>query len=174
MQAFTFLPPRGDTQMSTADVIAASAKATQACVPCRKQKRKCDKGLPACGLCSRMGRLCDYSDAQQAQSSEDLMSMRMKIVELERRLNQKEQENGNSVILPDGHGNSRAGVAVPSAPALNATAERPPLWVSAHSEFPSAMFLDIDCFSYANLPVPKPAVGIPKVLLPVLLAWLSG
>lgn len=27
----------------------------RACVPCRKQKRKCDKLLPKCSLCKRYG-----------------------------------------------------------------------------------------------------------------------
>ncbi|KAK6431123.1 hypothetical protein LTR95_012718 [Oleoguttula sp. CCFEE 5521] len=32
-----------------------------ACAPCRRQKRRCDKALPSCSLCTRIGRSCDYS-----------------------------------------------------------------------------------------------------------------
>lgn len=162
MSSLNFFPPEVGAEMFTGAgaVTASSAKAAQACVPCRRQKRKCDKDLPKCGLCSRMGRLCDYTDVQQAPTVDDLMSVQIKLVELERRLNQKEQHNGSSVALP---------------PALDAVSEKPPLWMPAQSRFPSAMFLDMECFSCAGLSVPKPAVEIPKVLLPRpvdLVVWL--
>ncbi|KAL4911364.1 hypothetical protein BDW74DRAFT_172828 [Aspergillus multicolor] len=35
--------------------------ADRACIPCRKNKRRCDKQLPTCGTCRRVGRDCDYS-----------------------------------------------------------------------------------------------------------------
>jgi hypothetical protein len=169
MPPLTFFPDQGDTEMSAGTVIASSAKAAQACVPCRKQKRKCDKGLPACGLCSRMGRICGYTDVQQAPTAEDLMSMQMKIVELEQRLNQKEQQNGNSVTLRNGQGNSTEATSAPSPSFLNIVNEKPSLWMPAQSKFPSAMFLDIDCFTLASIPVPRPAAEIPMVLIPILL-----
>ncbi|KAB5578635.1 hypothetical protein GE09DRAFT_1090501 [Coniochaeta sp. 2T2.1] len=179
MPPLTFFPTAGeDTEMSTGSVIAANAnKAAQACVPCRKQKRKCDKGLPACGLCSRMGRPCDYSEVHQTPTAEDLSSMQMKILELEQRLNQKEQQqqqqhqsqNGSSAVTsPNGHSTSSGGTPGPSASFLNAVSEKPPLWMPAQSKFPSAMFLDIDCFIYASLPVPKPAAEIPMDVLEIL------
>ncbi|KAJ5828975.1 uncharacterized protein N7525_007228 [Penicillium rubens] len=34
--------------------------ADQACVRCRRQKRKCDKILPCCTLCKRLNKHCDY------------------------------------------------------------------------------------------------------------------
>lgn len=145
--------------MSTA--MSAASKAVQACVPCRKQKRKCDKGLPACALCSRMGRVCDYNDVQQAPTAEDLMSLQVKIVELEQRLNQKEQSNAS----PNGNTGSTGGTPGPSASFRNAVNEKPPFWMPSQSKFPSAMFLDIDCFIYASLPVPKPSADIPMVCI---------
>ena len=62
-------------------------RANQACLSCRKQKRKCNKALPACALCERMNRHCDYSDATPAPTSEDFHALRMKLLELEKRLN---------------------------------------------------------------------------------------
>ena len=166
MSPLTFNSGQEDTEMSTGTVVAAGARAAQACVPCRKQKRKCDKGLPACGLCSRMGRICDYSEAQQAPTAEDLMSMQMKIFELEQRLNQKEQQSERSIASPNGNSNSSGGTPGPSASLLSVINERPPLWMPAQSKFPSAIFLDIDCFIYAGLHLPKPSVEIPMVSSP--------
>ncbi|KAJ5456729.1 hypothetical protein N7530_012003 [Penicillium desertorum] len=34
--------------------------ADQACVRCRRQKRRCDKVLPCCTLCKRLNKHCDY------------------------------------------------------------------------------------------------------------------
>ncbi|CZR55060.1 related to Zn(II)Cys6 transcriptional activator [Phialocephala subalpina] len=62
-------------------------KAPQACMSCRKQKRKCSKTLPACALCDRMNRHCDYSDASPPPTSEDFNALQMKVMELESRLN---------------------------------------------------------------------------------------
>lgn len=163
MPPINHFPSHVDTEMATGNVIAASAKAAQACVPCRKQKRKCDKGLPACGLCSRMGRLCDYTDVQQAPTAEDLMSMQMKIVELEQRLNQKEQQKSSTVASRNGNAVATNGGPGPSASFMNAVNEKPPPWMPAQTKFPSAMFLDIDCFIYAGLSVPKPSAEIPMV-----------
>lgn len=169
MFQLSLLPDQDDTEMSTPGAaIAASARAAQACVPCRKQKRKCDKALPACGLCSRMGRLCDYTDVQQAPTAGDLVSMQMKIVELEQRLNQKEQQSISAVASPNGNASSAGGAPGPSALFLNAVNEKPPLWMPAQIRFPSAMFLDIDCFIYASLPVPKPSAEIPMVCISFL------
>jgi len=58
--------------------------APQACSSCRKQKRKCDKQLPSCGLCVRIGRLCDYVDDSRgpAPSSEEFSSLRQEVAEL--------------------------------------------------------------------------------------------
>ncbi|KAJ9149835.1 Fungal specific transcription factor [Pleurostoma richardsiae] len=44
--------------------------ARQACLSCRKQKRKCTRGLPSCELCRRNRRLCDYpADALRPNQS---------------------------------------------------------------------------------------------------------
>ena len=164
-ETLSLLPSQESTEMSTAMSAAYASKAAQACLPCRKQKRKCDKDLPACGLCSRMGRLCDYTDVQQAPTVEDLASMQQKIVELEQRLNEKDQQ------LRSGHASLNentalsGGTATTPASLMNAVSEKPPLWTPAQSRSLSAMFLDIDCFVFARLPVPKPSADIPMVFL---------
>jgi hypothetical protein len=163
MPPFTIVPGEGEMDMSAGSVVSAEAKAAQACVPCRKQKRKCDKGLPACGLCSRMGRICDYTDVQQAPTADDLIAMQMKIAELEQRLNQKAPEIAGSYASPNGHTPSSSETLGPSASLLRAMGESPPPWIPAQNTFPSAMFLDIDCFVYASISIPKPAAEIPMV-----------
>src|SRR3954447_26902185 len=70
-------------------------KANQACMSCRKQKRKCSKTLPSCQLCERMNRSCDYSDSTPPPTSDDYNALRQKIMELESRIN-----GGNGVISP--------------------------------------------------------------------------
>lgn len=40
-----------------------STRARNACLTCRKWKRKCTKEIPQCFLCRRYGRACDYTSA---------------------------------------------------------------------------------------------------------------
>lgn len=61
-------------------------RASQACIACRRQKRKCDKQLPSCSLCTRMSRGCDYSDSTPTPNADDFALLRQKVAELESRL----------------------------------------------------------------------------------------
>jgi len=63
---------------------ASPEAASQACTSCRKQKRKCDKRLPSCGLCERIGRSCDYSEEARglAPSPEEFTALRQEVAEL--------------------------------------------------------------------------------------------
>ncbi|MCJ1428060.1 hypothetical protein MMC29_005967 [Sticta canariensis] len=63
-----------------------SDKAAQACLSCRAQKRKCDKALPGCGLCTRMRRVCNYSFEPSSSSSEEYQSLQRKVRRLEAQL----------------------------------------------------------------------------------------
>ncbi|KAL3434347.1 hypothetical protein BDV09DRAFT_169980 [Aspergillus tetrazonus] len=60
--------------------------APHACVSCRKNKRRCDKGLPSCFLCVRAGRFCDYSYLPQTESSNTINDLRSRVDELEHRV----------------------------------------------------------------------------------------
>jgi hypothetical protein len=121
-------------------------KANQACLTCRKQKRKCNKALPACALCERMNRPCDYSDASPPPTSEDFNALRMKLMELESRL------NGGSGVL-----NQPTPYATPSSGTLSEQqalgAQVPPFippqevpWQAVQNRFPAIAFLDSDSF----------------------------
>lgn len=62
-------------------------RSDQACSACKTKKRKCDKALPECGLCRRMGRGCDYGEAQQhAPTASEFATMRARLAELESRI----------------------------------------------------------------------------------------
>ncbi|KAJ9151976.1 Regulator of drug sensitivity 1 [Pleurostoma richardsiae] len=126
------------------------SKAAQACTSCKKQKRRCDKVLPACGLCARMGRPCDYTDFIAAPTAEDFASLTMKLAELEGRLN-KDSSSASPASAAAGKANSRG-----------------PLWLGAFSRFPSVVFLDIDAFKWAGLGIPKPPLDIPMEVLEIL------
>lgn len=59
----------------------------QAPLSCRAQKRKCDKALPGCGLCTRVKRACNYSfEPSSSSGSEDFHSLQRKVRRLEAQL----------------------------------------------------------------------------------------
>lgn len=117
-------------------------RAFQACLSCRKQKRKCDKALPACSLCCRLSRLCDYRDGTSSNGSDDLAELRQKVQELEARLDSK---NTFSRLSPyDGLG-------------------RP-----SQSVFPAMYFLDAEAYQEARFSIPQPVVTVPDEVLALL------
>jgi hypothetical protein len=146
---------------------------------CRKQKRKCNKGLPACSLCERMGRLCDYSDASPAPTSDDFNALRQKLLELERRLNGSSGSNGieNTPYLPTPSASTVSGTA-DSVGATPGTVylQQDPAYQNVQNRFPGIAFLDSEAFKYGQIVVPKPSVDIPVVsILPsfILLSLFS-
>lgn len=44
------------------------------CVPCRKQKKKCDEGRPGCENCAKKQRACWYSGKKEEEGPEKVMS----------------------------------------------------------------------------------------------------
>jgi len=124
-------------------------------------RRKCDKAQPICGLCSRLGRACDYA-AIPAQTAEDTASLQARLSELERELRASKKNPGNETTPPadsSGHSNNSAGWQPAN-----------PLWMGPASmnRFPSAVFLDIDCFKWAQLPIPRPNVNVPPEVFEIL------
>jgi len=146
-------------------------KAPQACMSCRKQKRKCNKGLPACSLCERMGRLCDYSDASPAPTSDDFNALRQKLLELERRLN---GNNENPTYLPTPSASTVSGTtdSVGATPS-NVYLQQDPAYQNVQNRFPGIAFLDSEAFKYGQIVVPKPSVDIPvvSVLISLMLSF---
>jgi hypothetical protein len=122
-------------------------KANQACLSCRKQKRKCNKALPACALCARMNRHCDYSDVTPSPTSEDFHVLRMKLLELEGRLNAT-----NALSNPHANfasSSTAPGLAAPEplGPSIGGYSnhqEDP--WNAVQNRFPAISFLDSQSF----------------------------
>ncbi|KAJ3455813.1 hypothetical protein MRS44_017295 [Fusarium solani] len=151
-------------------------RAPLACTACRKGKRKCDKTLPKCGLCSRTGRRCDYDvDAQPSPpSASDFAALVARLSELEDRLS-RTVTCGNTTAdsVPTGsisgsrnHDTaSSSSIASPSAPAAPSAPTDANSTEPANG-FPSALFLDIDLFKNAGMRLPAPLIQIP--LYPVL------
>ncbi|KAF2137186.1 uncharacterized protein K452DRAFT_321892 [Aplosporella prunicola CBS 121167] len=63
------------------------ALAQQACSTCRKQRRRCTKELPACLLCRRLAKPCEYSENLPSRSDQDeLAYLRDRVADLENKL----------------------------------------------------------------------------------------
>lgn len=146
-------------------------KAGQACLSCRRQKRRCDKKLPACSLCERMSRACDYSDASPAPTAEDFNALRAKLIELEARLQQQNNVdpalNGATPYQPTPQSSSlspSSGVAQPSAVPSYVLA--PPYQIQVQNRFPAIAFLDAESFTIGRIEVPSPQFDIPLVSCP--------
>ena len=124
-------------------------KAAQACMSCRKQKRKCNKALPACALCERMNRHCDYSDTSPPPTSEDFNALRMKLMELESRLN-----GGNSMVSPPASFPTPSSTTLSTSESLGLSLppyNQPPpqqdyIWQGIHNKFPAIAVLDSETF----------------------------
>lgn len=126
------------------------SKADQACGACRKQKRKCDKSLPECTLCVRTNRQCEYDRPQEAPpTAADFAALQARLTELEDYLT-----HGQEVSASSAGSISSMGIVTPSS--------RP------GDSFPSALFLDIDCYMWAGMRIPRLPMGIPMVRLPSL------
>ncbi|OJJ67674.1 hypothetical protein ASPBRDRAFT_47715 [Aspergillus brasiliensis CBS 101740] len=129
--------------------------AAQACVACKRQKRRCDKRLPQCSLCLRTSRTCDYADTPKPPpTAADLETLQARLAELEERL--------SSVSEPDSLSATTGGPGTSSLATESITPDREP------TRFPSAMFLDIDCYKWSNMQFPRPAVSIPMDILSIL------
>ncbi|KAK3670152.1 hypothetical protein LTR78_009999 [Recurvomyces mirabilis] len=155
------------TSTTTTTATTAGAElAAQACTTCRKQKRKCDKILPSCGLCIRIGRPCDYSDeirgSGAAPSPEDFVALRQEVAELKNLLSQgvvtPAQSNGGS----NGHNNSHG-----SSPYSALAGNGRPMGQSS-SSFPSLYFLDSNAFEYERSQIQAPYIRPPPSILACL------
>jgi hypothetical protein len=120
-------------------------KAPQACMSCRKQKRKCSKTLPACALCERMNRHCDYSEAAPPPTSEDFSVLRMRVIELESRLNGVHNQPTNYATPSSLAASDSLGPAIPT---YTPPQEIP--WQNMQNRFPAIAFLDSETFKYGG------------------------
>ena len=148
--------------------------APQACASCRKQKRKCDKQLPGCGLCQRIGRSCDYNpDAQSnVPSPEDFAALRQQVADLETVLR---STTSTGLVLgngPSGHpssngSNGSMSISNGNSPANLLSPGNPPVWPGP-SSLPSLFFLDSNAFEYERFQIQAPHVRVPPGALTAL------
>ncbi|GKT91908.1 fungal specific transcription factor domain-containing protein [Colletotrichum tofieldiae] len=151
-------------------------------------KRKCDKSLPACGLCARMERRCDYAEplAHPAPTADDFAALQLKLLDLESRLNQAGSTSSpssttNAGVGATGPGHSHSldpasGSASGSGDRDSSMEDTPitaaaytsvePLWdQAAAAQYPPDVFLDISIFEMLGQSLPRPVIDIPAEVL---------
>ncbi|KAH9818145.1 Fungal specific transcription factor domain [Teratosphaeria destructans] len=135
--------------------------ASSACASCRKQKRKCDKQLPTCGLCQRIGRICDYSDDARASapSPEEFSQLRQEVAELKNLL---QDVRSSGLNAPAGFGSSAGSISNEVSPASHQSA-----WPGLKS-FPALYFLDSNAFEYERFQIQAPYIRVPPGALSAL------
>lgn len=125
------------------------SQALHACSACKKQKRRCDKQLPQCSLCLRVGRECDYND-RLGPPDDNSQALQARIAELENLLHQKDQQVAELSSWTPG-----------SSTQLYSPAAR----VDSHNlleRFPTMFFLDHEIFKEARPFIPQPRPSIPE------------
>ncbi|OQE44364.1 hypothetical protein PENCOP_c002G07116 [Penicillium coprophilum] len=128
-----------------------SSKAHQTCGPCKKHKRKCDKNLPECSLCVRTGRTCDYDHSPKPPpTADEFVALQSRIAELEDRLSSVSQ------------------IAVSPSLASNSHNSTWTNQIQRDNRFPSALFLDVDCYQWAGMRRSRPTLNIPLEVLAIL------
>ncbi|KAF2716079.1 hypothetical protein K431DRAFT_258236 [Polychaeton citri CBS 116435] len=156
--------------------------AAQACTSCRRQKRRCDKALPSCGLCQRIGRPCDYSceAAPLAPSPEDFAALRQQVADLQSIVQSRgstsnrdgSQSSKSSSVSPGTNAprfeDSPAGRLNIVTPQFAVTPGNIPQGWPGPSSFPSLFFLDSNAFEYERFTVQTPFVRVPTGALTAL------
>ncbi|GJC83802.1 depudecin biosynthesis cluster-specific transcription activator DEP6 [Colletotrichum liriopes] len=150
----------------------AAERADRTCKACKGKKRRCDKELPQCGLCRRVGRLCEYDDAADSTPAvEDFAAMQTKIHDLEERLSSHQSVFRNQTSYSSPSVSSQNYSHVDPAASLTCAppiVDRTSVESDISSNFPASAFLDLDLFRWAGHRVLKPNVGIPMDVLELL------
>lgn len=159
----SFLPREPGDQM--ADIPGTTvSRAAQACATCRKQKRKCDKLLPACSRCASLQRTCDYAEAgaPAVPTAEDFAALQTKLVEIEARINNS--STMQSITPAPSNGNAETSEHFPENNANgNSWTSNYGALPAVRNNFPGGLFLDIDMYKFTGTIPPKPVVDIPVV-----------
>ncbi|KAI0158303.1 hypothetical protein GGR57DRAFT_500417 [Xylariaceae sp. FL1272] len=140
--------------------VSRKAKATQACLSCRKQKRKCDKSMPSCALCTRMSRFCDYSDTPPNPTVEDIEALRARLAELEAKLQDAVHHSDKGSLSPPNDDIYRNRSSNSFTSNLS--------WQYGADTFDPTLFLDAKLFRDTNISLVPPAIDIPSSVLQFL------
>lgn len=117
--------------------------AAQACIACRKNKRKCGRELPGCALCTRLAKHCQYTEAAVASPSSQ--SLQEQISQLQSELSS----------LRDTVSERRSASQVSSSTSS-------PNAVTPRDAFPPVFLLDTSAFSSTRYNVMKMTVQLPS------------
>ncbi|KAK1597463.1 uncharacterized protein LY79DRAFT_700829 [Colletotrichum navitas] len=137
-------------------------------------KRKCDKSLPACGLCTRMDRRCDYADPPPPQqqdpgpTADDFATLQSKLLELESRLDHQTWPTAAAAAAaaaPPLFSDADAATALGAVVGSGLGSDHPG---STSAHYPPDVFLDIWAFKALNQSLPQPSVDIPAEVLGLL------
>lgn len=132
--------------------------ASLACSSCRKQRRRCTRELPACLLCRRLGKACEYSESLTPRSVQDeLTYLRNQVAELEHRLAEVQSSPNSSTTLTV--------ASWTHDPLSSSSAESAP---QLHHDFPAAFFLDSEAFQRSGQTIIPPHVEVPHALTDTL------
>lgn len=142
-----------DSSTSTCSV-DTTTKASQACLSCRAQKKKCDKSLPSCALCARVGRSCNYSvDPLSVSRSKEFQSLQKKVRRLEAQL-----DGYSSHESPPSSDSWRSTSRTPST-SLNGLEDSEKL----NHGVPAAFFLDATAFTLGKYQVRRYNLQLPQI-----------
>ncbi|KAH7343130.1 hypothetical protein BKA66DRAFT_479116 [Pyrenochaeta sp. MPI-SDFR-AT-0127] len=147
--------------------------ALQACRACKQGKRRCDKRLPECSLCQRTGRKCNYADPPASSDPvAELAAMRARLDDLEERIaiasNHSLDDNPTYPSTLSSHNGLDQFDTETStwdnigSYRLSSTASFP------RKRFPTALFLDIDCFILSGMQYSMPSISMPMEVLAIL------
>lgn len=124
----------------------------------------------ACGLCQRIGRICDYSaDAQPAAPTpEDFAALQQQVADLQHLIT-----SGNGISNGNGFANGNGNHEPLKIGVENGTPPRPlssggPAFWPGPSSFPSLYFLDSNAFVYEGFQIQTPNVKVPPGALTAL------
>ncbi|KAH8809091.1 hypothetical protein F5884DRAFT_794450 [Xylogone sp. PMI_703] len=113
--------------------------APSVCSACKLRKRKCDRRLPECTLCSTKRRICRYTAASSVSRPADILDCYYP----------NEQDNGS-------HPRSESGYCYASGAA--APGGKVPM---PRDVFPVAFFLDQNVFQHHQLEIPRTGLPLP-------------
>lgn len=153
----------------------------QSCLACKKLKRKCDKVLPSCGLCSRTRRPCLYpedappppapdsmmsaSDQEAAPSAADFAALLDRLSYLESKLATSTPPNSVEPpsTAPTTVSSGSLGGSVMGANPLTLEVDERGSPAETTTRFPAALFVDIQSFRMLGMRLPKRPTSISAV-----------
>lgn len=150
--------------------------ADQSCRDCKSRKRRCDKTLPSCSLCTRVGRVCSYERVPEGTAALDVIRARLQQLESQllsptalpgdqygedESLESDQTGSGGSRWLTGSTSSSSIGVVSPGF--SGSSTSHSTISDNHAGNMPVSLFLGFEYFQRANLKLSKPHIAIPQV-----------